>query len=64
MPGEFEDLHGDWLRWVDAAGNLLLTGLERADHERERADRLAARLTEPGLDHAFVDLGPFTKLLR
>ncbi len=39
VPGEFEDLQGDWLRWVDAAGNLLLTGRERAEQERERADQ-------------------------
>jgi hypothetical protein len=32
-----------WLRWWDAAGNLLLTG-------DERADRLAAKLREMGGD--------------
>ncbi len=32
-----------WLRWWDAAGNLLLTG-------DERADRLAAKLRELGVD--------------
>ncbi|MBT9584890.1 Uma2 family endonuclease [bacterium] len=38
VPGEFEGLHGNWLRWVDAQGNLLLTGSERAEAERVRAD--------------------------
>jgi hypothetical protein len=39
-----------WLRWWDSAGNLLLTGEERAEREKERGDRLAARLREMGVD--------------
>jgi Uma2 family endonuclease len=39
-----------WLRWWDSAGNLLLTGEERAEQEKQRADRLVAKLRELGLD--------------
>lgn len=46
-----------WLRWWDAQGNLLLTGYERAEVERQRAEqaeakaaRLAARLRDLGID--------------
>lgn len=41
--GEYEGLYGDWLRWTDAAGNLLPTG-------QERAERLGAKLRELGID--------------
>jgi Uma2 family endonuclease len=40
----------DWdrlyMRWIDADGNPLLIGDERADHERKRADDLAKRVRE------------------
>lgn len=36
--GSYEDVNYTWLRWTDLAGNLLLTGNERAEHERGRAD--------------------------
>ncbi|BAU11152.1 hypothetical protein LEP3755_16450 [Leptolyngbya sp. NIES-3755] len=46
-----------WLRWWDNQGNLLLTAEEReaqekrrADQETQRADRLAAKLRELGID--------------
>ncbi len=39
-----------WLRWWDREGNLLLSGNERADREKQRADRLAAKLRELGID--------------
>ncbi|MEW6126118.1 MAG: Uma2 family endonuclease [Acidobacteriota bacterium] len=47
--GEFEGVKRAWLRWVDEAGNLLLTGeerakLERAEKEKERAEKEAALL--------------------
>lgn len=55
--GEFEDRQTQWLRWVDADGNLLPTGnelaeseRERAESERARANRLAQRLRELGVD--------------
>ena len=46
-----------WLRWWDEQGNLLLTGEEqaqqerqRAEQEKQRADVLAAKLRELGVD--------------
>jgi hypothetical protein len=48
--GNFEGLEGEWLRWRDMAGNLILTGkeasvleAERANHEAERAAQEAKR---------------------
>lgn len=45
-----------WLRWWDSAGNLLLTGDERAEqekqranHEQKRAERLAQQLRSLGV---------------
>ncbi len=62
--GTRENRTGYWLRWWDAAGNLLpwrselvATERQRADAEKERADaaqlkaeRLAAKLQELGID--------------
>ncbi len=41
--GTFEGIEYDWLRWCDAAGNILLTGKERADAEAQRANKEAQR---------------------
>ncbi len=48
--GEYMNQALPWLRWWDNAGNLLLTGEERADREMDRADRLAAKLRELGIN--------------
>lgn len=55
--GQFEEHHDTWLRWCDRTGQVILTGAEgrdlerqRADQERQRADRLADRLRELGID--------------
>jgi Uma2 family endonuclease len=62
--GAYEAWEEDWLRWCDANGQLLPTGIEstqhqtqqakqeadRATREAERADRLAAKLRELGID--------------
>jgi hypothetical protein len=55
--GEFEGHHDTWLRWCDQQGQVIPTGRERAERERQRAesaeqraDRLAARLRELGID--------------
>jgi Uma2 family endonuclease len=37
--GRYKNVELPWLRWWDSEGNLLLTGEERAEQERERADR-------------------------
>lgn len=48
--GRYQNLELPWLRWWDMQGVLLPTGEERADHERQRADRLAEKLRELGVD--------------
>ena len=48
--GTFEGIEYDWLRWCDAAGNILLTGKERADAETQHNAVLAAKLRELGVD--------------
>jgi Uma2 family endonuclease len=55
--GVYKNMDLPWLRWWDVAGNLLLTGEERAEREerraereKRRADRLAAKLRELGID--------------
>ncbi len=48
--GVYQGMQGTWLRWIDAEGSLLLTGEERAEQERRRADALAAKLRELGID--------------
>ena len=37
--GSYQNMELPWLRWWDSQGNLLLSGAERAEQERERADR-------------------------
>ena len=37
--GEFEGHHATWLRWVDARGEFIPTGGERAEQEQELAAR-------------------------
>lgn len=62
--GRFEDRDDTWLRWQRPNGQMLLTGKEHAEQERQRAEqerqraehaeqhlaRLAARLRELGID--------------
>ncbi len=55
--GVFEGKKYDWLRWYDELGNILLTGDERAENERiraeqekQRADRLAEIIRERGIN--------------
>jgi Uma2 family endonuclease len=48
--GTYRNMTMAWLRWWDAAGNLLPTAEERATAEQERAERLAAKLREMGID--------------
>ncbi len=56
-PGRYGNLELPWLRWWDERGNLLLTGDERSellssqlDKERRRAERLAERLRQMGIN--------------
>ena len=55
--GEFEAISGAWLRWCDRDRQLILTGAEgrtlefqRAESERQKAERLAERLRALGVD--------------
>ncbi|NER47277.1 MAG: Uma2 family endonuclease [Symploca sp. SIO1A3] len=55
--GEYDEVTLPWLRWWDNQGNLLLTGDERSqllssqlEQERQRAERLAERLRQMGID--------------
>lgn len=55
--GVYEGHSGQWLRWIDPAGNLIPTGRERADEIEERArkaedriERLAAQLRAMGIE--------------
>ncbi|MCC5643432.1 Uma2 family endonuclease [Nostoc sp. CHAB 5824] len=55
--GKFEDRQDTWLRWCYQDGNVLSTGDERAEQERERAEQaeqrtqlLAERLRAMGVD--------------
>ncbi|MDQ3250426.1 MAG: Uma2 family endonuclease [Chloroflexota bacterium] len=55
--GEYEGIEGLWLRWCDQNDQILLTGQEavererqRADQEHQRAERLAAQLRALGIE--------------
>jgi Uma2 family endonuclease len=48
-PGEMEGLQGEWLRWTDQSGAILLTGDELAARERDRADAERTRADEERL---------------
>ena len=48
--GVYADMPGLWLRWVERNGVLLATGLEAKAQERQRAELLAQKLRELGLD--------------
>lgn len=41
--GEFEGISGEWLRWYDSEGNLILTG-------KEAAEKMARRMRDLGID--------------
>lgn len=48
--GMFEGRQETWLRWCDSHGKILLTGDEKAEQERQRAERLADILKAQGID--------------
>jgi Uma2 family endonuclease len=48
--GTYKNVELPWLRWWDEQGNLLLTGEERAEQEKQRADILAAQLQALGVE--------------
>ncbi|MDW8350345.1 MAG: Uma2 family endonuclease [Anaerolineae bacterium] len=48
--GVYEEREDIWLRWCDRNGVVVPTGAERAEAERRRAERLAAKLRAAGID--------------
>ena len=48
--GQFEEQASTWLRWCDRVGQVIPTGAEDRDLERQRADRLAERLRAMGIN--------------
>lgn len=51
--GAYDNYPGDWLRWCDVNGQLIATGEEqrvRANEAQARADSLAAKLRELGIN--------------
>lgn len=48
--GTFEGRQDVWLRWCDRAGQIIPTGAEGREAERQRAERLAARLRTLGIN--------------
>ncbi len=48
--GLYQDTQGLWLRWYDAQGNWIPTPIEVASQESAKAERLAARLRELGVN--------------
>jgi Uma2 family endonuclease len=48
--GKYEGAEGKWLRWFDRNQDWIPTAKEDADRQRNRADRLAERLRELGID--------------
>jgi len=48
--GEYQIVELPWLQWWDLQGNLLLTGEEMAEHERQRNEHLIAQLRSLGVE--------------
>ncbi len=48
--GTYQGIERLWLRWYDAKGNWISTPAEEVLQERQRAERLAARLRELGIN--------------
>ena len=49
-PGSYEGMPDQWLRWCDAEGQVLPTGAEGLEQERQRAERLRAQLRALGVE--------------
>jgi Uma2 family endonuclease len=48
--GTYQSAQGQWLRWYDGSGSWVPTLAERADQEHQRAEKLADKLREMGID--------------
>jgi Uma2 family endonuclease len=52
--GAYQAAQGQWLRWYDGSGLWIPTLAERADREHQRAEKLADKLREMGIDPDLV----------
>jgi len=50
--GRYEEHDNTWLRWVDVDSTPIRTGQERAEAERQRADRLVEQLRQLDVEPA------------
>jgi hypothetical protein len=48
--GRFEEMDAVWLRWCTRGSILVPTGEERAEQERQRAERLMEQLRNAGIE--------------
>ena len=48
--GSYEDIERLWLRWMTVSGNLISLPSEDLAAAQQRAEKLAARLRELGID--------------
>jgi Uma2 family endonuclease len=48
--GSYQGIEGLWLRWYDQEGNWIAIAAEQLQQERQRVERMAARLRELGID--------------
>jgi hypothetical protein len=48
--GRYQGIERIWLRWFDREGKWLPTPIEREQQEHKRAERLAAKLRELGVN--------------
>ncbi|EGJ32039.1 MULTISPECIES: hypothetical protein [unclassified Moorena] len=48
--GSFRDIPRLWLRWITLKGNLIPLASEELAQAKQRAERLAARLRELGIN--------------
>ena len=42
--GKYEELNAEWLRWYDSGGNILKTGKEKAEDEKEKANNAVIKM--------------------
>jgi len=48
--GEYQGVEGRWLRWQNVEENWILTASERAEQQQRRAEQLAKKLRELGIE--------------
>jgi hypothetical protein len=48
--GSFEGIERLWLRWYDSSGKWIPTPVELLKQEKQKSDKLAAKLRELGIN--------------